>query len=117
MIWLMAGDIVTIDSGIPVSSEAGFVRPAVVVSAAGFLKPNLRTLFVVPCTTRRRGAPSHIELVPDSTNGLSLPSWAQVEHLRSISRARCVERLGTVGAVTLAQIREVIALLIDLDPR
>ena len=111
---LAPGDVVTVDLGVPLGSEAGFLRPAVVVSAAAYLRPNLRTVFVVPCTTRRRNAPSHVELVPDGSNWLREPSWAQVEHLRSVGRVRCTSRLGNVGPVALEQIREVIALLVDI---
>ena len=111
---LTAGDIVRVDLGVPAGSEAGFVRPAVVVSAAAFLKPNLRTVLVVPCTTRRRGAPSHVELVPDAANRLASSTWAQVEHLRSVGRVRCLDIVGNVGAVALEQVREIVALLLDI---
>ena len=114
MIDLVAGDLVTVDFGVPQGSESGFIRPAVVVSAAGYLRANLRTILVVPCTTRHRGAPSHVELIPDATNRLTSPTWAQVEHLRSISRSRCIERLGNVGPVALEQLREVVGLLTDI---
>lgn len=103
------------DLGRPAGSEGGFLRPGVVVSAAGFLRPSLRTLIVVLCTTRKRGAPSHVALTPDAANGLTVATWAQVERVRSIARARCIERRGNVGAVALTQIREIIALLVGLD--
>ena len=115
LIELHAGDLVAVDLGVPIGSEAGFVRPAVIVSAAGFLRPSLRTLIVVPCSTHQRGAPSHVALVPDPLNGLTAATWAQVEHIRSIGRTRCVDRVGNVGAVALAQMREIIALLVGLD--
>ncbi|MGD9793706.1 MAG: type II toxin-antitoxin system PemK/MazF family toxin [Acidimicrobiia bacterium] len=111
---LSAGDVVLVDLGSPIGSEAGFVRPAVVVSASGLLRRNLATIFVVPCTSTFRNVASHVELAPDEQNGLPLACWAQVEQLRSIARARCVERLGNVGVVALVQIREIAALLIDI---
>lgn len=113
MIDLVAGDVIAVDLGMPLGSEAGFVRPAVIISASASLRRNLATIFVVPCTTRNRGLTSHISLVPDLSNGLTEPTWAQCEHLRSIGRIRCLERLGNVGVVALEQIREVVALLID----
>jgi len=111
---LWAGDVVRVDLGVPMGSEAGFVRPAVVVSAAGLLRRNLATIFVVPCTATPRNITSHVELAPDDVNGLSTTSWAQVEQLRSMARVRCVERLGNVGVAALGQIREIAALLIDI---
>ena len=113
MIDLIAGDVITVDLGMPLGSEAGFVRPAIVVSASASLRRNLATIFVVPCTTRNRGLASHIALMPDLGNGLAEPTWAQCEHLRSVGRIRCIERLGNAGIMALEQIREVLALLID----
>ena len=78
-------DVVFVDLGMPMRSEAGFVRPAVVVSAAGLLRRNLATIFVVPCTTTFRNVASHTELLADEQNGLSTTCWAQVDQLRSIA--------------------------------
>jgi mRNA interferase MazF len=105
---------VLIDLGVPLGSEAGFVRPAVVVSAEGSLRRNLAMVFVVPCTTTRRNVAAHVELIPDGSNGLTAPTWAQVEQLRSVGRTRCLQRLGNCGPVALEQIREIAALLIDI---
>ena len=111
---LFAGDIVMVDLGDPIGSEAGFVRPAVVTSASAILRRNLATIFIVPCTTTHRRVASHVGLTPDSLNGLDAPTWAQVEHLRSVARTRVVARRGNVGLVALEQIREVAALLLDI---
>ena len=37
---LVAGDLVTVDFGVPQGLESGFIRLAVVVSAAGYLRAN-----------------------------------------------------------------------------
>ena len=111
---LVAGDVVMVDLGLPMGSEAGYVRPAVVVSASGILRRDLATIFIVPCTTTRRRVASHVELAPDSLNGLDAPTWAQVEHLRSVARTRCVQRRGHIGVVALEQIREIAGLLLDI---
>lgn len=111
---LLAGDVVLVDLGVPQGSEAGFVRPAVVVSAPGLLRRNLATIFVVPCTTTARTIASHVEITPDTLNGLTTTTWAQVEQLRSIARTRCVQRLGNIGPPALEQLREIAALLIDI---
>lgn len=114
MMELVPGDVVLVDLGIPSGSEAGFLRPAVVVSSAGLLRRNLTTIFVIPCTARRRGVASHVELAPDGSNGLERTTWAQCEHLRSVERDRCLELLGNVGVVAIEQMREIVALLIDI---
>lgn len=51
---------------------------------------------------------------PDSTNGLEQPSAAQCQHVRGVSPARVVDTLGNVGPLASSQIRETIAVIIDL---
>lgn len=53
---LRAGDVVRVDFGVPRGSEAGFQRPAVIVTATEILQYQPRTLQVVPITgtTTRR---------------------------------------------------------------
>ena len=114
MIEVVPVDVVLVDLGIPMGSEAGFLRPAVVISSAGLLRRNLATVFVIPCTTRQRGVASHVELASDGANGLDRTTWAQCEHLRSVERGRCLELLGNVGVVAIEQMREIVALLIDV---
>jgi mRNA interferase MazF len=55
-----------------------------------------------------------VELDPDGRNGLASRSAAQCQQLRSVSRARVGTVRGNVGPVSLGQLREVIALLLDL---
>ncbi len=44
------GDVVEVDFGNPIGSEAGFQRPSVVVIADSFLRFRPSTIFVVPLT-------------------------------------------------------------------
>jgi mRNA interferase MazF len=109
------GDIVQVDFGVPQGSEAGFVRPGVIVSADGWLARKPSTVFVVPITSTDRGFPSHVPIEPDDINGLSRNSQAQVEHLRSVATSRVLGSSGTVGTMALLQIRDIATLLLDID--
>ena len=60
----------------------------------------------------RRGAEVAIE--PDDANGLTTRSAAQCQHVRSVATTRIHERTGSVGPVVLGEIRETLALLLDL---
>lgn len=64
------GDIVSVDFGIPIGSETGFRRPGVIVTAHAFLRFRPTAVFVVPLTSTRPAFPSHVEIAPDSSNGL-----------------------------------------------
>jgi mRNA interferase MazF len=110
---LTSGDIVLVDLGLPEGREAGFPRPAVVVSAQYVLDQAPAVVQVVPLTSTRRGFESEVEIQPDARNGLAVASAAQCQHVRSIATSRTGPRIGHVGPLGLAQIRETIAVLLD----
>lgn len=105
------GDIVTVDFGMPIGSEPGFVRPGIVVTADAFLRFRPTTVFVVPLTSTRRAFPSHVEVDPDATNGLEATSWALVEQLRAVAVERCSAPEGNVGPAITHQILDVHAMI------
>jgi mRNA interferase MazF len=109
-----SGDIVDLDLGTPEGREAGFRHPAVVITAQRILDATPSVIHAVPLTSAIRGFESEIEIAPDSANGLDVASAAQCQHLRSVSPHRILRVRGNVGAAALAQIRETIAVLLDL---
>ena len=111
---LNSGDTVDLDLGLPHGHEAGFRHPAVVVSAQRILTPEPSVVYVVPLTSELRDFHSEIRIDPDDHNGLASSSAAQCQHLRAASTGRIITVRGHVGAATLAQIRETIAVLLDL---
>jgi len=112
---LSSGDVVDLDLGLPQGREADFRHPAVVVSAQRILSAGPAVVFVVPLTSTLREFHSEIRIEPDDQNGLSVPSAAQCQHLRAVSTARIVTARGNVGRMTLAQIREAIAVMLDIS--
>jgi mRNA interferase MazF len=111
---LISGDIVTLDLGVPEGSEAGLRRPAVVVTAGRVLRHRPRVVQVVPLTTTLRGYESEVAIEPDSSNGLSATSAAQCQHVRAVATSRIDESVGNVGPLVLSQIRDTLAVLLDL---
>lgn len=112
---LNSGDLVDLDFGLPQGREAGFRHPAVVVSAQRILSAQPSVVYVVPLTSTLRGFHSEIIIEPDDHNGLTTRSAAQCQHLRAVSTRRIVSTRGNVGAATLAQIRETIAVMLDIS--
>lgn len=104
-----SGDVVDLDLGAPQEREAGFRHPAVIVTAQRTLDASPSVIHVVPSTSTIRRFHSEIVNVPGAGNGLAVESAAQCQHLRSISPRRIGDVRGSVGATTLAQIREMIA--------
>lgn len=111
---LTSGDVVLLDLGIPQGHEAGFPRPAVVVTAAKILKHSPSVVQIVPLTSTLRTYDSEVVIEADGSNGLQHDSAAQCQHVRSITASRIGATLGRISAVHLVQVREVLALLMDL---
>ena len=111
---LTSGEVVRVDLGTPVGREAGFSRPAVVVTAQRLLDATPSVVHVVPLTSALRGFGSEVTVVPDARNRLERESSAQCQHLRSVSVGRLAQEGGDVGAAVLAQVRDVVALVLDL---
>jgi mRNA interferase MazF len=111
---LSSGDVVDLDLGMPEGREAGFRHPAIVVTGQRILDADPSVVQVVPTTSPIRAFGSEVDIAPDVTNGLGQPSTAQCQHIRAVSPRRVTAIRGNVGAVALTQIRETIAVLIDL---
>jgi mRNA interferase MazF len=65
-------------------------------------------------TSTLRQYHSEIVIEADPTNGLTEPSAAQCQHLRAVSPQRIVATRGNIGPLALSQLRETIAVLLDL---
>ncbi len=61
-----------------------------------------------------RQSSTEVVIDPDEGNRLGAPSSAQCQHVRSVATTRIHERTGNVGPVVLGEVRETLALLMDL---
>ena len=111
---LTLGDVVEVDLGTPAGSEAGLRRLAVVLTAGRILRGGPNVVQVVPLTRTIRPSGTEVLINPDDANGLDAPSAAQCQHVRSIATTRIRQRRGNVGPAILAELRETVALLLDL---
>lgn len=109
-----SGDVVDLELGTPEGREAGYRHPAVLVTAQRILDAEPSVIHVVPLTTTLRSFHSEVVLDPDVANGLIARSAAQCQHLRAVSPGRVSAVRGNVGSTALAQIRDVIAVILDL---
>ncbi len=109
-----SGDTVHLDLGQPEGREAGYLHPAIVVTAQRILDAAPTVIQVVPLTSTLRGFHTEVVIEPDPANGLEQLSVAQCQHVRAVSPARVVDTIGHVGPLALSQIRETIGVIIDL---
>jgi mRNA interferase MazF len=111
---LTPGDVVELELCTPAGSEAGLRRPAIVVTAARVLRGGPNVVQVVPLTQTIRTSSTEVTIEPDADNGLVTRSSAQCQHVRSVATTRIHERTGNVGPVVVSEVRETLALLLDL---
>ena len=90
------------------------MRPAIVVTAQRVLARGPRVIQVVPLTRNLRGYATEVTVVADPDNGLAVDSAAQCQHIRAVATERVTETMGNVDGAVLTQIRETIAVLLDL---
>ena len=111
---LTSGDVVTVDLGPPAGREAGYGHPAVIVTAQRLLDQSPTVVQVVPLTSTLRGFASEVELEADRANGLEHASAAQCQHVRAVAASRIEGVRGNVGNLALAQIRELLGVILDV---
>ena len=113
----MRADVWWTEFGTPVGVEQGAgQRPSVVISSDDLHHTGAPLAFVVPVTTSHRHYPSRVPIGP-GRSGLQLPSWAAVEHTRSVSTLRLLEHLGSVGESVMDEIVRSLRYLLELEPR
>lgn len=100
---LKRGDVIWVAPDPVVGSEQQGRRPAVVVSSDSYLMRVARLAVILPVTTRDRGWPLHVPLRGAQT-GLTGPSFALTEQIRTIDRQRIERRVGQVDQETLSDI-------------
>ncbi len=111
MIW--RGGLYEVQFGKPIGREAGYWRPAVVVSADIVNQGPGHLVMVVPITTVGYGLRSHIEL-DASTSGLEHDSYARCDQLRAVSFERLGKKLGYVPIDKMHTIAQALRFLLDL---
>ena len=75
-------------------------RPALVLSVDLFNHGPADLVVVLPITSKSKGIPFHVPIKPPE-GGLKLESFIKCEDVRSISKERLVQNLGTVGPKTM----------------
>ncbi len=89
------GDIWYADLNPSKGSEQSGLRPVVILSG-NLLNQHLNIVIAVPLTTKVKKYKGNPILVPSKTNGLKSESEMLVFHIRSISKDRLVNKVGTI---------------------
>jgi mRNA interferase MazF len=84
------------------SEQAGF-RPVVIVSG-NLLNQYANVVICAPLTTKIKNYHGNLILDPSETNGLAEKSEVLTLHVRSISKTRLVQRIGSVSKTEIKHI-------------
>ncbi len=103
---MRSGDVYRVDFGSPIGSEAGFVRPAVVITDDDILESISATFQVIPFTSTVRNWPTDVS-----------SEWgeAQVHLITTVSSRAAGEHLGAVGPAKLRALREVVSDILGMS--
>lgn len=95
---LRQGDIVWVDYGLPLGSEAGYKRPSIVVQSNDFNASRISTTICIPLTSNLRfgNIPGSVLLRRGET-GLDKDSLAQAHLVTAIDRAAIFDWVGRIG--------------------
>jgi len=88
-------------------------RPVLVVSDDLFNTGAAGLIIILPLTTRYKGIASHVEISP-SEGGVRQVSYIKCEDIRSISKDRVTDYIGTVEEATMEAIAYRLRLLLKL---
>ena len=97
-----AGVVVWCDFNPIIGSEQGGRRPALVIASHDYSEAVTNLTLVVPCTTRQRNWPHHVQLT--GPIGMSSVTFAITEQPRTISTARVHDIAGRVDETCLNDI-------------
>ncbi len=93
--------------------EQAGIRPCLVISVDLFNHGPAGLAVVLPITTRHKGIPFHVEIIPPE-GGLAETSYIKCEDVRSLSLERFKNRAGTISAEKMAFVEDRLRILMGL---
>ena len=93
------GEIWWVDFGIGVGREQNGPRPVLTISSHNYAEVVDSLAIVIPCTTKDRDWPNHIQL--RGNVDIERKTFAMTEQIRTISRERFIRPAGLVDPETL----------------
>lgn len=107
------GEIWFVNLGPTLGHEQSGKRPALIVSVDAFNYGPANLVIVIPITSKYKGIPLHVEIVPPD-GGVKRRSFVKCEDIRSISKERLLDFVGTVSTDVMKEVEERLRILIGL---
>lgn len=109
----LRGDVWLVDLNPVRGHEQSGTRPALIFSVDLFNSGLAGLVVVIPITTKFKGIPFHIEVIPPE-GGLVSTSYIKCEDIRSVAKDRLTKRLGAISPATLEMVEDRIQILLGL---
>jgi len=107
------GDIWMVNLNPTKGREQSGIRPVLVISVDFFNNSLADLVVVIPITSKKKGTPLHVSISIEET-GLKTESYIKCEDVRSISKERFIEYMGSVISATLNEVEHKLKLLLGL---
>jgi len=112
---LERGTVVLVELDPTVGHEQRGVRPCIIVGDPDIIAHQRFPLIAVLPVTGTPGQGALYPLIEPGSSGLTKPSWALVDHVRSVDKRRIRRLYGNVGARALERIDDALRLFLGLD--
>jgi mRNA interferase MazF len=107
------GDVLVVSLDPTKGREQAGKRPALVLSVDPFNRGPADLIVVLPITSKTKGIPFHVNVKPPE-GGLKQESFIKCEDVRSISKERLSQRLGSITTKTMKQVEDRVRILLGL---
>lgn len=107
------GDIWLVKMNPVIGREQAGQRPCLIISVDLFNHGPAGLVVVLPITTKNKGIPFHVEVVPPE-GGLKEISYIKCEDVRSISTDRLIEKWGSIDYAKTQLIEDRLRILMGL---
>lgn len=107
------GDIWMVNLDSVREHEQSGTRPALIISVDLFNHGPADLVVVLPITSRNKGIPFHVEINPPE-GGLNYKSFIKCEDIRSISKCRLSQKLGSISNQTMYEVEDRLRILLNL---
>ena len=101
---MQQGEIWWVNLNPSTGSEQAGIRPVVIISG-NLLNAHLNVVIACPLTTKIKNYKGNVVLQPSTNNQLKEPSEILSFHIRSISKVRFLEKIGSIEKDELEAIK------------
>jgi mRNA interferase MazF len=101
---MQQGEIWRVNLNPSTGSEQAGIRPVVIISG-NLLNTHLNVVIACPLTTKIKNYKGNVVLQPSKKNHLKEASEILTFHIRSISKVRFIDKIGTIETEELAAVK------------